>query len=95
MSSRLENRLLSCVRTNRQANHNHGSPVTPSCAEKQAGGPAEKCARLFCLLFELDPAYSGNAIDVPNEVDASQGMTYVDNDTFLAGFEPLPKRFGS
>lgn len=38
------------------------------------------------LVLELDPAYSGNAIDAPNEADESHELTYVDIDTFLASF---------
>jgi ribosomal protein S27E len=38
------------------------------------------------LVLELDAAYSGNAIDAPNEADESQELTYVDIDTFLASF---------
>ena len=38
------------------------------------------------LVLELDAAYSGNAIDRPNEADESHELTYVDIDTFLANF---------
>jgi len=38
------------------------------------------------LVLELDPAYSGNALDAPNEADESQELTYVDIDNFLASF---------
>ena len=38
------------------------------------------------LVLELDAAYSGNAIDAPNEADESHELTYVDIDTFLANF---------
>ena len=38
------------------------------------------------LVLELDAAYSGNALDAPNEADESHELTYVDIDTFLANF---------
>jgi hypothetical protein len=38
------------------------------------------------LVLELDAAYSGNAIDAPNEADESHEVTYVDIDTFLEDF---------
>ena len=38
------------------------------------------------VVLELDAAYSGNAIDAPNEADESHELTYVDIDTFLTNF---------
>jgi len=38
------------------------------------------------LVLELDAAYSGNALDAPNEADESHELTYVDIDTFLTNF---------
>ena len=38
------------------------------------------------LVLELDPAYSGNALDAPNEADESQELTYVDIDNFLDNY---------
>jgi len=34
-------------------------------------------------VLELDPAYSGNSLDAPNEAEESQELTCVDIDTFL------------
>ncbi len=38
------------------------------------------------LVLELDPAYSANALDAPNEADESQELTYVDIDNFLENY---------
>ena len=38
------------------------------------------------LVLELDPAYSGKALDAAVEADQSHELTYVDIDTFLASF---------
>ena len=38
------------------------------------------------LVLELDAAYSAISIDSSDQVDRSQELTYVDIDTFLAGF---------
>jgi hypothetical protein len=38
------------------------------------------------LVLELDAAYSASSIDSLDQADASQELTYVDIDTFLASF---------
>lgn len=38
------------------------------------------------LVLERDAAYSGSSLDLPNESDSSQELSYVDIDTFLASF---------
>ena len=38
------------------------------------------------LVLGQEAAYSGNALDAPNEADESHALSYVDIDTFLANF---------
>ncbi len=38
------------------------------------------------LVLELNAAYSGSSIELPDQADQSQQLTYVDIDTFLASF---------
>ena len=38
------------------------------------------------LVLELDAAYAANSIDSTDQADESEELTYVDIDTFLAGF---------